>query len=62
VLLSVGEMLGGDHGRRPVRERRVREEGEGADRWARLVRQRRGERALGGDADSWGYALGWRGR
>ena len=42
---------GGDHGRRPVCERRVREEGEGADRWGHGVSDRasnalRGPRAL----------------
>jgi len=41
-----GECHGEDHGRRPVRERRVREEGEGADRWGRAPRERSG-RSLG---------------
>ena len=31
-----------DHGRRPVHERRVWEEGEGADRWGRASRERSG--------------------
>ena len=33
--------LGGDHWRRPVCERRVREEGERADRWGHAVNERR---------------------
>jgi hypothetical protein len=40
-----GECHGEDHGRRPVHERRVREEGEGADRWGRASRERSGRGA-----------------
>jgi len=55
-----GEIAAGDLGRRPVRERRMREEGEGADRRPGLQREERGDaRAV---SDSWlTGGPGWRG-
>ena len=45
----------------PVHERRMREEGEGADMWARVLSKsatRCGKRAVGGGmADMWAYLV-----
>jgi hypothetical protein len=62
-----GRSHGGDHGRRPVRKRRVREEGEGADRWGHGVKDGasdalRGPRALERRAGKRAVALGRTGR